>query len=88
MNKRQAKKAFKKKYGINPNKTEVAFCELAEKIIAAAARALENMKQWAKEVNERIAEIGLEATKIELEEKLEKLTEEKEGLENGGKENI
>lgn len=86
MNKRQAKKAFKKKYGINPKKAELTFLkfniptfEAATRAIAATAKAFENMKQWAKEVNERIAEIGLEATKIELEEKMAQLTEKKEG---------
>jgi hypothetical protein len=80
MNRRQAKKAFKKKYGINPNKFEKAISKidttkLLDSLAAAAAKMFELMKQWAKEYNERIEEIGFQATQIELEEKMAKLAE-------------
>ena len=93
MNKRQAKKAFKKKYGVNPNElakniSKIDIPGLMDKIATAAVKAFELMAQWAKEVNERITEIGLEATKTELEEKMAKLAEQKEGSANGSKENI
>lgn len=46
MNKRQTKKAFKKKYGCNPPKDEVVSC-LGE----ALQRAVKIIKEWAYKVN-------------------------------------
>lgn len=59
MNRRQAKKAFKKKYGQNPQKTFNEICNLFKpELIEALARAVEqlilNLQKWAEEATEAL----------------------------------
>ena len=63
MNKRQAKKAFKKKYGVNPNQMESALLDFdwdkfTQDLIEASNRAARMITETMETVSKRLAAIN------------------------------
>ena len=64
MNKRQAKKQFKKRYGCNPNQlaktlNEIDFTEVAKRIGKALQQVANGLNRMAQDIAQRMNEIEL-----------------------------
>lgn len=84
MNKRQAKKQFKKRYGYNPNQlaktlNEIDFTEVAKRIGEALQQVADGLNRIAQDIAQRMNEIELPRTekyKMIMDELREQYTEE------------
>ena len=87
MNKRQAKKAFKKKYGVNPNQVCKAFTEqLPSAIKVITERLLDLVNEWVKALSvlsETLREKLHEMNSEEFKEFLRQMSTQKEQDEGG-----
>ena len=90
MNKRQAKKAFKKKYGVNPNQACKAFTEQLPSAIKVITERLPDLvNEWVKAVSvlsetlrETLREMNSEEVK-EFKEFMRQMSTQKEQDEGG-----
>lgn len=66
MNKRQAKKAFKKQYGINPGQFVKAYCDFCDQFKKLVPGMIEIIKTGLNDLNDQIRIVLNEYTKQQI----------------------